>query len=150
MTLRYLAVPALILAAILGACSNDDEEATPDGGDTSEPTETVEVEMTIEDFSFEPAVIDAGLGDEVFVEIANDGEVEHTFTVSEFFVDETLESGQDMDVTFVANDPGDFTFFCRNHPDMQGTLRVTRDGEVADPSPTEDNDTEGGGAGIGY
>ena len=145
MTLRYLT--PLLLAAValsIAGCSGDD--AIGPGSKQTEAPETVDVEMTIEDFSFDPAVIDIDLGDEIFVELANDGEVTHTFTASEFFVDETLESGQDVDVSFTPNEPGEFTFFCRIHPDkMQGSIRVARPGETQDA--TSDG---GGGSGAGY
>jgi plastocyanin len=155
MLMRYIALPALLIASLLLVSCGDDEEVTPDG-QTDEPAETIEVEMTLEDFSFAPTSIDADLGDEVFVELANDGEQEHTFTISEFLVDETLDSGQDTDVTFVPNEAGEFTYFCRNHPEtMQGTITIAAPGAAADPtsepdtSPTED-DYEGPGAGVGY
>jgi len=149
MTLRYVMPVLLATAAALFTACADDEVATPGTGQTTEPSKTVEVEMTIEDFSFAPAVISANLGDEISVELANDGEQEHTFTITELDVDETLESGQDADVTFVAGESGDFTYFCRNHPDeMQGSLRITAPGEAADDTtPTPDDDSDGGGFG---
>ena len=139
--------PVVIAAAVVvSACSDD--EASPSGDQQTEAPQTIDVEMTLEDFDFSPASINLDLGDEVFVELANDGDEEHTFTIDEFFVDETLASGEDRDVTFTPNEPGEFTFYCKNHPDtMQGSLRVARPGEAAQP--TEDDD-EGGGAGIGY
>jgi plastocyanin len=152
MLMRYIAIPALVIASLLVASCSDDDEATPGSGQTDEPAKTIEVDMTIEDFSFDPAVIDADLGDEILVGLHNDGEQQHTFTISEFLVDETLESGQDTDVTFVPSEAGEFTFFCRNHPDtMQGTLTIEGSGgAAADPTATSDSDYEGGGSGLGY
>jgi len=153
MILRYL-VPLLLASAtvLLASCSDDDEEASPGDGQTQEPAETIQVEMTIEDFSFDPAVIDADLGDEISIELANDGEQAHTFTISELVVDQTLESGQDIDVTFTPDEPGEFTYYCRIHRDrMQGALRIAGPGEEppggdADASPTGSSD----GGGFGY
>lgn len=150
MTLRYL-IPVLLAVPVLlvfAACS-DDEEDSPDLGDPNEAPETIDVEMTLDDFSFAPAVINADLGDEIFVELANDGESEHTFTLSEFLVDETLDSGEDQDVTFTPNEAGEFTYFCRNHDDMQGTLRIAAPGQALDDSTPAADGYEGGG-GIGY
>jgi plastocyanin len=80
------------------------------------------------------------------VELANDGDEKHTFTVNEFLVDEELASGEDADVSFTPNEPGEFTFFCRIHPDtMQGTIRVARSREAPGETPTD-----GGGSGFGY
>ena len=147
MTLRYL-IPLLAAAAALSiaACSEDDA-AGPGTNENGEQGETVDIEMTIEDFSFDPGVIDINLHDEISLELANDGEETHTFTVSEFLVDEEFASGEDRDVSFTPNEPGEFTFFCRFHQDtMQGSIRVARPGETPDESESDG----GGGAGAGY
>jgi plastocyanin len=153
MRLPHLALAALALPLLgLAAACSDDEEANPEADQTVEP-QTVDVELTMEDFSFSPGSIEINFGDELLIEIANDGEADHTFTVSEFLVDETLSSGEDRDITFTPNEPGEFTYFCRFHQDeMQGSLFVLADGATpeADAEPTPDSDDEGGGAGIGY
>jgi plastocyanin len=140
----------VVAASAILACSDDEEASPPD--DQTEAPETIEVEMTLEDFSYAPASINADLGDEVFVELANDGDEEHTFTINEFFVDETLASGEDRDVTFTPDEPGEFTFFCRNHDNMQGSIRIARPGEAAQPTDeaeeTDAPDNDPGG--IGY
>jgi plastocyanin len=155
MSLRYLAAAALSLPllALVGACG-DDDESKPDPARTEAP-ETIDVEMTLEDFSFDPASIEIDFRDEIFLELANDGETAHSFTVDEFLVDEELESGQDADVSFTPNEPGEFTYYCRFHPEqMLGSLLVLADGATpeadAETTPDSGSDNEGGGAGIGY
>jgi len=148
MMLRYLTPLFLAAAALpIAACSSDDDAANPGSDQPGEQGETVDIEMTIEDFSFDPSVIDIDLGDEISLELANDGDATHTFTVSEFLVEEELASGEDADLSFTPNEPGEFTFFCRFHPDeMQGTIRIARAGET----PAESESDGGGGAGSGY
>ena len=145
MILRHLTpLPIIAVAALLAACSDDALE--PGSTSVNGPAETIDVEITIEDFSFDPTVINIDLGDEIAAELANDGEQTHTFTVNEFLVDEELTSGQDADVSFTPNEPGEFTYFCRIHPDeMRGTLRVTGPG-----GSTDDQSGDGGGSGAGY
>ena len=149
MILRYPTLMLLAAATALSAACGDDDALGP-GSEQTEAPVTLDVEMTIEDFSFDPAVIDINLGDEIAVELANDGDEEHTFTVNEFLVDEELDSGEDADLSFTPNEPGEFTFFCRFHPDeMQGSIRVARPGET--PSETADDaPQDGGGSGFGY
>ena len=145
MILRYPTLMLLAAATALSAACGDDDALGP-GSEQTEAPVTLDVEMTIEDFSFDPAVIDINLGDEIAMELANDGDEKHTFTVNEFLVDEELDSGEDADLSFTPNEPGEFTFFCRIHPDtMQGTIRVARSGEA--PGETQ---TDGGGPGFGY
>jgi plastocyanin len=144
MILRYL-TPLLFIALALSIVACSDDGAIGPGSEQTQAPVTVDVEMTIEDFSFDPAVIDINLGDEIAMELANDGDEKHTFTVDEFLVDEELDSGEDADVSFTPNEPGEFTFFCRIHPDaMQGTIRVARSGEARGETPTG-----GGGGGLG-
>ena len=122
----------LIAAGLTVAACSDDDAIQPGSSQETQPPETVNVEITIEDFSFDPAVIDIRLGDEIALELANDGEEKHNFTVNEFFVDKDLSSGEDADLSFTPNEPGEFTFFCRFHPDrMQGSIRVARPGRDA-------------------
>jgi plastocyanin len=151
--LVILSVVSALLASLAIACGDDEEES----GDsqTIEPSAvTVEEEVDIADFSFTPNVIEATLGNTVALSLKNDGEQDHTFTIDEFVVDEEVAAGSDSDVEFVPNEAGEFTYYCRFHPgDMQGAIRIARQGEEvpggdAEASPTED--TSGGGGGIGY
>src|SRR5436309_2427621 len=142
------AAPVLIAlsAALLASCSSDDT-VTP-GNTPSPQPQTIDVDMTIKDFSFNPTLIQATLGDEFRIALHNDGESEHTFTVNEFGVDQRLASGQDEDVRFTPNQPGEFTFYCRNHPDkMHGAVRIARPGEATS---TAAADNQGGGSVPGY
>jgi plastocyanin len=134
------------------ACGSDEE--TTDDSQTIEPSAvTVQEEITLADFSISPSVVEATLGNKIEVALKNDGEADHTFTIDEFFVDEELSAGDESDVTFTPNQPGEFTYYCRIHPDsMQGSIRIARPGEEApggdaEESPTEDPD---GGGGYGY
>jgi plastocyanin len=168
MVFRLLVLPVLILgSALLLACDDDDnggqengngqtengqtdngqtEDVTP-GAQTQEPSDILELEMTIEDFSYSPESIDAAAGTQIFVELANDGEQEHTFTIEELSIDEALQSGEDLDVTIIPDEEGEYTIFCRNHDGMTATLNVTPAGETSQQS---DSDSGGGGYGAGY
>ena len=68
----------------------------------------------------------AAVGEEAAFEVANDGDTEHNVTITELEVDEDLEPGVRMFVTFTPEEPGSFEFFCSYHPDqMTGTLTVS-------------------------
>jgi plastocyanin len=150
-----LALTLFASALTLAACGDAEEEgagAGPSSSSVVEPPQTVEAEIEVGDFYFKPAIIEAAFGDKIAVDLVNEGVADHTFTISEFFVDQELADGKDGHVTFTPNEPGEFTFFCSNHPDqMQGALRISRPGETPsanDASPTPDSD--GGGGGYGY
>ena len=146
-----LALTLVATALTLAACGDAEEEgAGPSSSSAVEPPQTVEAEIEVGDFYFKPAIIEAAFGDKIAVDLVNEGVADHTFTISEFFVDQELTDGKDGDVTFTPNEPGEFTFFCRKHPDqMQGALRIARPGETPanDASPTPELN---GGGGYGY
>ena len=53
----------------------------------------------------------------------------HGFKINEFNIDEKLNPGEEVTVTFVADKTGVFTFFCNvpcgeGHKEMKGTLIV--------------------------
>jgi plastocyanin len=146
-----LALTLLASALTLAACGDAEEEgAGPSSSGAVEPPQTVEAEIEVGDFYFKPAIIEAAFGDKISVDLVNEGVAGHTFTISEFFVDQELTDGKDGDVTFTPNEPGEFTFFCSKHPDqMQGALRITRPGETPANSGEPSTDSDGGG-GYGY
>jgi cytochrome c oxidase subunit 2 len=146
-----LALTLFAIAFTLAACGDAEEEGPGTGPSSSgavEPPRTVEAEIEVGDFYFKPAIIEAAFGDKIAVDLLNEGVADHTFTISEFFVDQELTDGKDGDVTFTPNEPGEFTFFCSKHPDqMQGALRITRPGDTSSGSESPTPDPGGGGGG---
>ena len=147
---------ALAPVAILPAACGDEEDVgrvtDPSASRTAEPVETVNAEIEVGDFFFEPAVIEATLGDDIAVDLTNQGVADHTFTITQFVVDEKLLHGGDGNVTFTPDEAGEFTFFCRYHPgQMQGSLSITRPGGTPAQSDQEPSPTySGGDGGFGY
>lgn len=84
--------------------------------------------MTIADFAFEYPCLTVSASQGLTVE--NTDESAHTFTVvgtgSEAVIDATLDSGdsyKEKDLSSVI-EPGTYSFFCRFHPPMKGTITV--------------------------
>lgn len=148
-----LALTLLAIAFTLAACGDAEEEgagAGPSASGAVEPPQTVEAEIEVGDFYFKPAIIEAAFGDKIAVDLVNEGVAGHTFTISEFFVDQELTDGKDGDVNFTPTEPGEFIFFCSKHPDqMRGALRISRPGETPANSGAPAGDSDGGG-GYGY
>lgn len=76
------------------------------------------------------AVIEVNQGDRVVLKLTSN-DVVHGFSLKDFgiFVNDGIEPGRPVVVTFVADRPGEFTFSCnaicgKNHETMQGILRV--------------------------
>lgn len=97
---------------------------------TASPTEAPEkeFEMTARQWEFQPSAITVQKGDRVKLRITS-VDVSHGFKLPEFGVDERLEPGRQLNVDFIADKAGTFTFFCNvlcgsGHGEMRGTLVV--------------------------
>lgn len=143
-----LLVPlAVAVLAVAAACGGDDE-----GGGA--PPSAVGVKAL--DFLFQPAELTAEAGDTLTVEVENQGNVPHTFTIDELSVDEVLSPGQSVTVSLTPTQAATLSFYCRFHRDrgMEGVLRVSAgpvgpsQGEATPPSGGDGQ--SGGGGYYGY
>ena len=127
MTARSPLVVLLALAAVAGGvaagCGGDDDDpATPaaamaQGGGGGESTDLV----AIADFAFDPETVTVDAGTKLTW--TNDDEAPHTATADDGSFDTgTLKLD---DTGAVALDqPGTYTYYCRFHPFMKGTVEV--------------------------
>lgn len=77
--------------------------------------------VTIDDFAFAPATIEANAGDEITW--TNDDVAPHSVTSTRgTFGSETLDPGDSFSFTF--EESGTYPYRCEIHPDMQGRVRV--------------------------
>ena len=140
---KVLAVLVLVLGLVLVACGGRGPRAGEIPGTTAETDATGATgtagsdcadltagpaSMTIADFAFEyPCLtVSASQG----LTVVNEDESAHTFTVvgtgSEAIIDETLDSGDSYKEKALSGavEPGTYSFFCRFHPPMKGTITV--------------------------
>ena len=106
-----------LVAVVLAACGGDGGGSEDDGGTVSD-TSTI----TLRDNTFSPSNPTIAAGD---VELVNEGEAPHTFTVEGEDVDVEVEAGQTTTAT-VDLEPGTYTLFCEFHREqgMEATLTV--------------------------
>lgn len=82
------------------------------------------LDMEQADFSFEPTFVEAAPGAQVTVELHNEGDAQHTFTIDALDVDEVVDAGETAEVTVELPDEGPVRFTCRFHEaqGMQGSF----------------------------
>jgi cytochrome c oxidase subunit II len=85
-------------------------------------------EMIAKQWEFLPDTITVNKGDTVHISVKSI-DVAHGFALPDFGVNEYLSPGKTVDVEFVADKTGTFTFFCSvqcgsGHSDMSGKLVV--------------------------
>lgn len=129
------------------------QRATSHGSEEVSGTDQIEVE--VDDFYFEPTVLEGEAGQTLTVSLFNEGEAPHTFTIDELRIDQELQPGDEgvtAEVTFP--DSGALVFYCRFHAGggMLGGLSVGGDLNAAtgmSGGGSADMDGESGGSGGG-
>ena len=105
--------------AIAGVNANDHgTKAVEDNGKT---------EVELDDFYFEPTVLEGKPGQKVTLELKNEGNTEHTFTIDSQSVDQDLGPGEEAEVDVTIPKSGVVSFYCKFHKSsgMAGALAVT-------------------------
>jgi|SRR3989338_5857395 len=100
----------------------------PSGDENGSAANVKEFDVTAKSWEFVPSTITVNKGDTVKLHITSI-DVEHGFRLAEFKVNEKLKKGETVNVEFVADKAGSFTFFCNvycgeGHSGMRGTLVV--------------------------
>lgn len=142
--LLLFAILTLTLSILLTGCSGKDQQqapmpqpletapAQPSADEQPAAGRTVEIDVAARNFEFEPEIIRVKQGDIVVLHMtseddgAGDG---HGLSIPAFGVDITLRKGQTEDITFVAEQKGEFSFSCSvfcggGHSGMNGKLIV--------------------------
>jgi plastocyanin len=105
-------------ALVLGACGGGGDTGGDGGGGGGGASS-----LTMVDNAFEPADLTVASGTEL--QLSNEGQAPHTFTVQGDGIDEEVEAGQSSSVT-IDLEAGDYDFICEFHEaqGMTGTLTV--------------------------
>jgi plastocyanin len=116
---RLLATVSSI-ALLMTACSSDDgtDGSTDTGGGGGDQT------ITISDFTFDPDTLTVPSGQDATIEVTNEDDVEHSFTLDDDSVSQDIEGGESQSVTL--NLTEGIGWHCEYHPDqMTGTITVS-------------------------
>jgi plastocyanin len=82
-------------------------------------TETVagkdQFELELDNFYFKPTVLKGTPGQELKIELSNDGSALHNFTLEAQSIDQDVQSEKKADVTVTFPQSGFLEFFCKYH-----------------------------------
>jgi plastocyanin len=97
-------------------------EGTVNDKGTAEVGDEVELEM--DDYYFEPTFLKAAPGATVHVELENEGDDGHTFTIDALGIDQEVAPGESATVDVTLPQEGAVRFYCRFHggQGMQGAF----------------------------
>jgi len=120
---------AIMVALVAGACGGDGDDgagatasapatsAAAGAGDGATGTEQT---VTIRDFTYDPASLT--IEGATTIEVVNEDDAAHTFTLDDDSVDEEIEGGASATVKI---DPAEsIGWHCEIHPDMTGSITV--------------------------
>lgn len=110
------------------------------------------LEVEQEDFSFAPTFVEAAPGARVTVELRNEGDAQHTFTIEALDVDEVVDGGDTAEVAVVLPEESPVRFTCRFHEaqGMQGAFYFESGADDAGNGATGEDDGRGADGGYGY
>jgi plastocyanin len=127
------------------------QEATNHGSEDVSGASEAEVEL--DNFYFEPTVLEGEAGQTLSVSLHNEGAAPHTFTIEDQNVDEELQPGDEATVEVTFPESGAVAYFCRFHVGggMAGGLSVGGDLEAGSGSTGTSGETsDDSGSGGGY
>jgi plastocyanin len=150
--LARLLVVCLVLGLVAAACSSKE---TPSSGGTTESRPSAseseheggkitigsdqandhgskdftgkdEAEVEVDSFYFEPTVVKGSAGQQIKLELDNESDTLHNFTLEDQSIDQDIQPGQKEDVTVTLPQSGILEFFCKFHRSsgMVGELSV--------------------------
>jgi plastocyanin len=130
----------LVAAAGCGGYGNDKGEQSEEGtpttiagmeteihGTKDVSGETGKVKVELYDNFFEPTVLKGTPAQKQAIELENEGEAAHTFTIAEQNVDQQVEPGDEAEVEVTFPESGTLTFVCTFHESggMVGELQAS-------------------------
>lgn len=143
--MRHVLLTTTLLLAV--ACGGDDggngeAAGTPSGppvalsgtvNDHGTRDVGTNAEMVLDDSFFAPTYAKARPGTSVMLRLKNEGDIVHTFTVTELGVDETVQPGATKETSVTLPSSGAVRFFCRFHEGqgMQGAFFFVHGDRVA-------------------
>jgi plastocyanin len=119
---RHLVVAVLVLLVPLAACVGAD----PSGDVASGPAGTDAEVVVMRDNRFDPGTLELEAGETATVEVRNDGDAWHDFTVEGVELSTgVVRPGEVMTATFRVPE-GATTYRCTIHPEMTGEIVAER------------------------
>ena len=79
--------------------------------------------IQLQDFDFAPSCIGAPSGSRLA--LRNTGAAQHTFTIKDTPIDQTVDPGAGAEVSLTGLAPGTYPVVCTIHPQMTATLVVS-------------------------
>ena len=77
-----------------------------------------EHDLELDDFYFEPTVLTGSAGETLMLDLENEGDTEHNFSLTDQGIAQDVEAGEKAEVSVTFPDSGTLVSFCKYHQDM--------------------------------
>jgi plastocyanin len=125
----------LVLASLATACGKSESEGgtttiagqkANDHG-TKDVSGESSVELEQDNFYFEPTILKGSPGQELTIELSNEGSALHNFSIPDQSIDQDVQPDTKGEATVTLPDSGTLVFFCKYHQSrgMVGALEVS-------------------------
>jgi plastocyanin len=121
------------MATVACGGDSDDDSSSPPPTVAAQPTAaggqsggSANTRVTMVDFAYSPTTLTARVGQQVSLDVVNNGQAPHTFTITGVVDSGTINSGQTRVVSFTPSQAGTLQFICVIHgaAAMSGTVTV--------------------------
>ena len=84
-------------------------------------------EVELDDYYFEPTVLEGAPGSKVKLELKNEGSVEHNLSIDAQKIDQDVDAGESASVTVTIPQSGEISLYCKYHKSkaMAGALAAS-------------------------
>lgn len=119
---RSAVLAAGVLVLAVPACV----EAPAQSGDVIDgPADGDAIGVVAVDNAFDPDVLEAAAGEEVTIEVSNEGEAAHNFVVSDLDISTGTLNGGDVATVTLTVPEGGVEYVCTFHGGMRGRITTT-------------------------
>jgi len=129
MTRAVAVVAALALGLLVAGCGGSKKSSSESEGkkatiagvsanDHGSKQVSGKTEVELDDYYFEPTVLNGKPGAKVTLELKNAGKVEHNFSIDSPKIDKDIDSGESATITVTIPQSGEVSFYCKYHKSM--------------------------------
>jgi plastocyanin len=148
-------VAALFLVFAAAGCGGSSKSSSSNGSESTTSTtiggtqveshgvkdvsnESGKVEIELDDYYFNPTILKGKPGQKVELELKNEGNTEHTFTIAEQSINKEIQPGDETETEVTFPQSGALKFVCTFHQSqgMVGALQTSGTSSSSDSTTT--------------
>jgi len=151
-----VAIIALVLLFVAAGCGGSSKSSSGEESESTTSTtiggtqvqshgvkdvsdETGKVEVELDDYYFDPTILKGKPGEKIELELKNEGNTTHTFTIAEQSINKEIQPGDETEVDVTFPQSGALKFVCTFHQSqgMVGALMTSGTSSSSTTTPSK-------------